>query len=312
MNENLVALLKSSIEVGPEESLTITISRDSSEARRHLRVGSIQQDTLTPSETPQEHNYEGCDMVTEVECLQKYISGQDLNAAMIGDSKSASISKTTFHRIQTWARADASTILWVRGPDSMVYPSEVSSVAANIITILWKTQPQLLFHFSELPPIGADLQSTREEAGFVSLLYSLISQLVYSLPPNFQSPADFSHDRFAKLGDSVSSWDEALRLLGDLVSVSLPYAICVIDGLERLDYAKAQPRCAELLGTIRKIMKYSSENGRVFKVLFTSAGNSGTLMRGLDTKEICMDCASPQQWRREREGLGGTRISQLN
>ena len=152
---------------------------------------------------------------------------------------------------------------------------------------------------------------SKEESGLVSLLYSLITQLIFSLKPQFESTIDLNHDRFANLDGTMATWRSALKLFEDLVSLSAPYIICVIDGIEWSDYGRGSARCAELWTTFRSVIV--GQESSIFKVLFTTAGTSGTLMNALNAEDIYQESQKKQARRNpfQQTGLNMTPLTEL-
>ncbi|MCJ1308966.1 hypothetical protein MMC25_002621 [Agyrium rufum] len=107
----------------------------------------------------------------------------------------------------------------------------MSTVTACIISVLAQAESQLILHFCALLTV-ANPGMSEEESGLISLLYSLISQLVFHLKSALESSIDLSDERFSRLDGTMTTWSVALCLFEDLVSLSLPYVICVIDGIE--------------------------------------------------------------------------------
>ena len=210
-----------------------------------------------------------------------------------------------FHRLQTLILSPSSAAFWLIGPPDTRYPSSMSTAAAGIISILSQAEPQLIFHFCSLPTIEKP-EMSKEESGLVSLLYSLITQLIFSLKPQFESTIDLNHDRFANLDGTMTTWAAALRLFEDLVSLSAPYIICIIDGIEWMDYRRGSARCVELLAALRKIM--TGKENRVFKILFTTAGTSKTLMDTLSSEDIYQESGTKQTRRNPFQQTGQNMI----
>ena len=66
----------------------------------------------------------------------------------------------------------------------------------------------------------------------VSMVHSLIVQLVWELPQKFSTDKDLGPDRFAALDRSESTLFEALRLLKDLLIIAPRTLHCVLDGAQ--------------------------------------------------------------------------------
>ena len=83
--------------------------------------------------------------------------------------------------------------------------------------------------------------------------------------------------------------------------------------MERLDYGDAERGCDDFLSVLRELMTVFEEgNGlhRVYKVLFTTVGKSGTLMRGLDAGEILLPDARRGELHIGRSALGRTAVAE--
>ena len=243
-------------------------------------------------------------LISETERLQEFILDKDFISSMLSDPQPWLMSDPMFHRLLTLILSPGCAALWLRGLSDRCYPSSMSTVATTVLSVLSEAiilvlpeaKPQLMFHSCTLPTIERPDISVGE-SGLISLLYAFITQLVYSLKPKFGSNINLEHERFATLDGTMASWPAALKLFEDLVSLSAPYIICVIDGIEWIECRRGSVRCRELLATLRDIMK--GRENRVFKVLFTTAGNSGTLTGALDAEEIYQE-SSPKQGRKNR------------
>ena len=110
----------------------------------------------------------------------------------------------------------------------------------------------------------------------------------------------------------MTTFTDALTLFEDLVSISSPYIICVIDGIEWIDYGRGSPRFQEFLTSILTVMggRTNEEgNSSVFKLLFTTAGNSRTLIETLEAKDILEDSGGMFAWRNDFQQTGQDMVS---
>ena len=221
--------------------------------------------------------------------------GEELTASLLDEPPALAISTAIFSRLESWISATQSERLCVAGPSENRYPSKLSTMAASVLRLLSQADPLVIFYFCELPR-KEDLEQgeTRETGGLLSLLYSLICQLIYKFESTIESEKDLSQSRFESLDGTMKTWSEALHLFRDLVTLSSPYIICLIDGIERLDYRDGETGFEELLDIMETIMKNdeNEEEGaesRVFKLLFTTAGKSGTLLRNLSRQEMLIE-----------------------
>ena len=62
--------------------------------------------------------------------------------------------------------------------------------------------------------------------------------MIDHLPPQFDASNDFGLNRFTPLDGNLSTLDDALELLRDLIPLCLPYIVFVVDGIEWLDYRR--------------------------------------------------------------------------
>jgi hypothetical protein len=271
-------------------------------------------------------------LMSECTALQDFIIVNDLVESMLKEPQTRSLSNVMFHRLQTFILSERSESLWLLGQSDIRYPSGMSGAAACIVSVLSQGVPQLIYHFCALEGDGRQASSNSlsdEESGLISLVYSLITQLVYALKPRFESPIDFQHHRFSKLDGSMATFTDALKLFEDLVQISLPYIICVIDGMQWLDYGRGSSRCEEFLASIRNVMmkrrrgrlmneeeeeeENKTESNGIFKILFTTAGNSTTLMNVLDAEDIFEDNDGMYSWRNnfQQTGQGMMSLTEL-
>ncbi|KAK8040219.1 hypothetical protein PG991_000007 [Apiospora marii] len=101
----------------------------------------------------------------------------------------------------------------------------------------------------------------------VSMVYSLIRQLCRLVPPEIGK--DFEGlERFAQLDGSPQSIPIALALMKRLIEVSPGLLICVIDGLQLLDYGELVEYGNKLLGVLT-----GSVQDHVVKLLVTTSGS---------------------------------------
>ena len=254
-------------------------------------------------------------LLAETEKFQDHIYSQNLTESMLDNPQALALPDVMFTRLRDWISADASELLWIAGPTEHRYPSKMSSVATTVVELYNQAEPTTVFHLCELPDSMASEDSrTKEEVGLINLVYSMVQQLVCHVEPQFDSSTDFSAQRFASLDGTFDTLGLALELLKDLIPFCLPYIVFVIDGLERLDYGDAEQGCEDFLSVLRELVTMSEEgNGlhRVYKVLFTTAGKSGTLMRGLDAGEILLHDARRGELHIGRSALGRTAVAEL-
>ncbi|KAK0514347.1 hypothetical protein JMJ35_002964 [Cladonia borealis] len=221
--------------------------------------------------------------------LDDHVFRQVTIESLLDVPQPGTFSKGGFARLRDWASSGKSGILWVVGPNDNRYPSKMSANVAEMVKLF---QPMPVFHFCELPnPRTTQDGKSVEEIGLVSMVYSIIQQLIEYLPPQNYTSKDFSLNRFTSLDGTVSTLNAALELMRDLMSVCLPWVIFIVDGIERLDYGQGQQGCEEFVKTLRQLTTTKPRDGepqRIYKVLFTTSEKPGALMRTLDVKEILL------------------------
>ena len=224
--------------------------------------------------------------------LSKHIFEEGTMGSLWDIPRAVALPSPMFARLHDWISSGESEILWVAGPEHYCYPSKMSAVAATMVELFTEAKPTAAFHFCDLPcPTTVQVGESREEIGLISMVYSMIQQLMKYVPPRFDSSEDLGLKRFTPLDGNVSTLDGALELLRDLIPLCLPYLVIIIDGIEQLDSWKGQQGCKEFVKTLRQCKTMEQRDGepqRVYKVLFTTAGRPSALMQTLDCKEILL------------------------
>jgi hypothetical protein len=193
-------------------------------------------------------------------------------------------------KLREWLESRVSITLWIRGLPEAHYPTELSALAGSLISAASASKAPILYYFCE-PIQKRDIPAgfTMEEIGMVSLAFSLIRQLVSLLEPDITTHVDFDSDRFLSLEKPLDKWKDALVLLEDLFVLSPGVLLCVIDGIDALDYGSGQSKCGDMLALLKRWELLSTKQGLVFKTLFTSAGYSRTLDDKLSIEEVVID-----------------------
>ena len=249
------------------------------------------------------------------EMLSDHVFGEDVIEPLLDIPPAVALPNEMFARLRDWISSDKSEILWVAGPDDHCYPSKMSAIAATMVKLFAEAKPMVIFHFCDLPnlrtiPDGKSM----EGIGLISMVYSMIQQLIEHLPPQFDASNDFGLNRFTPLDGNISTLDGALELFRDLIPLCLPYIVFIIDGIERLDYRKGQQGCKELVNTLRQLKTVkprSDESQCIYKVLFTTAGKPGALMQTLECREILLQDERRGSLNIDRMELGTAAFSEL-
>ena len=226
------------------------------------------------------------------EKLGDHVFGQGTLVFLLDVPQVVALPNEMFARLREWISSNQSEMLWVAGPSDHCYPSKMSAVAATMVKLFAEAKPMVVFNFCDLPsPSTIHDGKSVEEIGLISMVYSMIQQLIEHVPPKFDSSNDFSPNRFTPLNGNVSTLDAALKLFRDLIPLCLPYIVFIIDGIQWLDYRKGLKGCKEFVHTLRQLMTIKPPDNDpqcVYKILFTTAGNPSCLMQTLDCREVLL------------------------
>ena len=183
-------------------------------------------------------------------------------------------------------------ILCIVGPNQVVDTAPTNMVATDYVMSANQAKIPVISYFCELPRRGTKLPGdmTAEMNGLIALTYALIRQLIESLPSIMSYTPDLETQRFAKLGGTIKSYDEAISVLGKLLDLSPPMLFCVIDAFELLDDRSTTSHITAFVKTLRGHRVYTSPlstgSDRILKVLFITAGRSRTLLSDLNEDEL--------------------------
>jgi hypothetical protein len=175
--------------------------------------------------------------------------------------------------VQRWLKLNVSSLLWVEGP---IFPSDLSPVALRVSMVTSDTGIPCVSFFDKRRYFFAKLKKYKE-AGLISLLYSLIIQLVNLLPPQFETDLDFDEKRFSELDGTLSSVEQALGIIQELLSLAPASIVCIVDGIQAFECRETRKHMQRLVDILRD---RGSET--VVKALFTTDGMSHALAAKLN------------------------------
>ncbi|KAK3991381.1 hypothetical protein QBC44DRAFT_323547 [Cladorrhinum sp. PSN332] len=191
----------------------------------------------------------------------------------------ASIPQELLSMLQRWLRQDKTDFLWVEGA---IFPADLSPTALRVSLVTSEAGIPCVSFFDK-PRYATTRASSlsQKQAGLVALLYSVISQLVNTLPPVFETELNFDKDRFAKLDGTAESIKSALETIKQLLSYAPPSLVCVIDGIQTLESRR------ETVSYLEELVDILREQGSktVVKVLFTTDGMSLSLAEKIKRME---------------------------
>lgn len=207
-------------------------------------------------------------------------------------------------RLRSFTTTMESQILYAHSQ----YQPEGSNIlrqsAAGYVSLAREAGVPVVSYFCRLSHQAPPGSRTRESEELIASLYSMIRQLIDLLPAelSWSAPA-LDETRFTSLDGDLRTWEQAMSLFVDVERcVNLPLLLFVIDGLNLVedDFERNTSRELEQLIACLKLLVDSSTNSDyIVKVLFTTAGLSGSLCRALDEGDIVScDVSSPGEPRR--------------
>lgn len=199
--------------------------------------------------------------------------------------------------LQKWATSPRSQALAVGGSQSTGFPSPVALISACYASFARHARLPVVAHFCVLPTNEVH-GMTPHQQGLISLTYSLIRQLIDTLPTVVDSDAllDLSAERFRLLDGTLSSWKAALSLVDTLLHFLPPLLVLVIDGIDRLDDTSTDTAVRELIRVLLTHTRHqpkpvdggSPAQPFLFKVLFTVAGRPSALVETMSENELIL------------------------
>lgn len=199
--------------------------------------------------------------------------------------------------LQKWATNPRSQALAVGGSQSTVFPSPVTLISACYASFARRARLPVVSHFCALPTQVAQ-GMTPHQQGLIALTYSIIRQLLESLPTVVDSDAllDLSAERFRMLDGTMSSWKAALSLVDTLLHFLPPLLLCIIDGMDTIHDASTDVALRELIRVLLTHTRHQPQSacsGRqgpvfLFKVLFTVAGRPSALVETMSENQLVL------------------------
>lgn len=228
--------------------------------------------------------------------LQKFFDSDDQIADFDSDVEViAEVSVVT--SLQKWATSPRSQALAVGGSQSTTYPSPVALISACYASFARHASLPVVAHFCALPQDEAE-GMTPHQQGLISLTYSLIRQLIDTLPTVVDSDAllDLSAERFRLLDGTLSSWKAALSLVDTLLHFLPPLLVLVIDGIDRIDDPSTDTAVRELIRVLLTHTRHQPQSldsdspaqPFLFKVLFTVTGRPSALVETMSENQLVL------------------------
>ncbi len=254
------------------------------------------------------------DVLRVLERLDQFIVGEP-GVDLIQKNAIGSASELVLSKLREWSTASTSQLLWLAGPQEMMVPSALSAVASSVILSSMALDIPTVSHVCGRGPLQGSMtghDASPEEAGLIGLVYSLIRQMLVIVVTVVPAPNEDLvrfHGQLAQLDGFMQTWDIAMQLLSGLFDAAPPLLLCVIDGLNILDYGSAADRCHEFLGTFW--MPFSRSN-KVLKVLHTTSGYSKSMMDQIPRDYVHMVEPSRRQRRHSGQIDGDSPLTLLD
>lgn len=273
-----------------------------SESQRHQHITNLWTTALKGVKDPTpaaQSTKEGTLPFIDIEIASRHLeisvkNGYPINfAARPEDMPMAS---QVFKRVQEWMSTLDSERLWLHGPAYAAIPSQVSLAAASIVLASEQNKVKLIayrvrvddFLDSDIKPLDDmsllsddedfEKQSAPELERMVSMVYSLIRQMVWLLPDHVVTKANFSYERFDELDGTVQTLPQAYDIFEELLALMPSLFLCIIDGIQLIDCGVYDDEgcTADYLDRFLDIL-WRAESDRTMKVLLVSDGLCPTL-----------------------------------
>ncbi|KAH6684957.1 hypothetical protein F5X68DRAFT_276978 [Plectosphaerella plurivora] len=210
------------------------------------------------------------------------------------------------HPMVRWIKTKESKMIWVQGVSGLPVGSGLSRAALQIYNVsLQGGIPCVSYFCKPRYDFSARKQLSSKEAGMVSLLYSVVSQLTCLLPMGFPATKGLDESHFSLLDGSAESLPAALELIQALLIHTPPSLVWVIDGLQLLQDEATVPHMRAFVEILR-----DQETKRISKVCFTTDGNCLVLARATNVRER-VDATRMAQSRPGAVMRGGSSVWQL-
>ncbi|TLS28201.1 hypothetical protein PpBr36_00037 [Pyricularia pennisetigena] len=217
-------------------------------------------------------------------------------------SPPATAQASTLTALGDWTASAGRGALWLAGRPfvgARDLQNPLSGLAAAFVDLAAKSGIPTASYFCELRRGGRPEHGSREVQGARALAYALIRQMVELLLVEFETAADLSARRLARLDGTTETWAEVVALMGDLLGLMPQTFFCVVDGLQWLDGSESEQYLADLVGLL---------HARGVKVLYTTTGRSGVLLNLLEAGEAVevqlrrgdVRIAEEDLWRRDQ------------
>ncbi|KAI0454811.1 hypothetical protein F5B21DRAFT_474335 [Xylaria acuta] len=165
-----------------------------------------------------------------------------------------------------------STILWVEGPAYGPFEETLCSIGTGIWNEAEKSDIPCIGFFARVKYAFEPRAGSTKTAGLVSMLYTMIDQLIAMVPPTFPTTPSLADDAMGRLDGSVESIPASLETIRAMLSLINPGLVCVLCRFELVDSRETLPSLIEFVEILR-----DQPPERRCKTIIISAGNCRAL-----------------------------------
>lgn len=199
-------------------------------------------------------------------------------------SKTARVNKKTADRLQQWSsKGSGSGTLWFKGrymPERGA-ANPLTRIGIGLVELAAQSDVPLVSYFNRPgrsdEPRALELP---EEMAFTSTLYALIYQILRLLPAQFELDVDLSEEQFRRLDGTKASWEDAVRILRDIIQLLDRHVYCILDGVQWVEHSNTDEHLRLVIAALRQ---------EPMRALFITSGLSRVLRDEISRAEILTD-----------------------
>lgn len=163
-------------------------------------------------------------------------------------------------------------MLWVEGPAYGPFDQALSSIGIRIQSTTKEVGINCISFFARTSYSFQDQLGSVKNAGIISMVYSIISQLIGIAPSSISGTPDLAESRMRQLDGSLENIPTSLDILQTLLSHMDPGLVLVVCGFNLVDSRDNLPQLTKFVEILR-----DQAPERKIKTIFISAGNCRAL-----------------------------------
>lgn len=204
-------------------------------------------------------------------------------------------------RWRAWIMKDTqSSTLWVSSQPELNGVTSAKALAFSTILASWQAEMPVISHFcSRAREDEVHDGMSKGQVGLLGLVYSLICQLIQF---NQGDEVLDIRESVEALDGRSESWSASLDVLKALLDRMPPRFLCVIHGLNNLEWGEQEPMCRQVIEILLACQKKS---GVVLSLLITTDGQSRLLASLVSMEDRCLSD------KKAKEIVGGNGFSAL-